>query len=82
MDTKVKKPEIKTFTHNGYYYAWIVVAKPFSSLRPGQKLCVLWAYERAVGVHKEAILDYVIQDGTIHCGRAVDRAITELRNHG
>ena len=74
MDAEVRKPEIETFTNNGYHYAWIVVAKPFSSLRPGQKLRVLWAYERAVGVHKEAILDYIIQDEAIHCGRAIDRA--------
>ena len=82
MDTKVRKSEITAFSHNGYHYAWIVVAKPFSSLHAGQKMRILWAYERATGVHKEAILDYIIQDGNIHCGRAVDRVKAEMASRG
>ena len=78
MDTEVKKPEIKTLTSTRYHYAWIVVARPFSSLEAIQKLNVLQAYERAEGVHKQAIMDYIIQDGSIHCGRAVDRVKAEM----
>lgn len=64
--------------------AWIKVARPFSTLNAGERSRVLSTYTRSViadpySDHTDCIRSYIVQDDTIHTGRAVDRMRQHLR---